>query len=83
MRATIDRNFQRGHNVLEPASQGLCVITGPHTQNFAAITRRAKPPTSFRYGSPISVATMPVKMMLRWTLNLHYLVTVPEIFFNI
>ena len=28
-----------GHNVLEPASLGLCVITGPHTRNFAAITK--------------------------------------------
>jgi 3-deoxy-D-manno-octulosonic-acid transferase len=28
-----------GHNVLEPASLGVAVVTGPHTQNFAAITR--------------------------------------------
>lgn len=28
-----------GHNMLEPAAQGVCVITGPHTQNFAAITK--------------------------------------------
>ncbi|PYS41494.1 MAG: hypothetical protein DMF71_11185, partial [Acidobacteria bacterium] len=28
-----------GHNVLEPASLGICVVTGPHTQNFAAITK--------------------------------------------
>jgi 3-deoxy-D-manno-octulosonic-acid transferase len=28
-----------GQNVLEPAAQGVCVITGPHTHNFAAITR--------------------------------------------
>ncbi|HKP38642.1 MAG TPA: 3-deoxy-D-manno-octulosonic acid transferase [Pyrinomonadaceae bacterium] len=26
-----------GHNVLEPAAQGICTITGPHTQNFAGI----------------------------------------------
>jgi 3-deoxy-D-manno-octulosonic-acid transferase len=26
-----------GHNVLEPAAEGVCVITGPHTDNFAAI----------------------------------------------
>lgn len=28
-----------GQNVLEPAAQGVCVITGPYTHNFAAITR--------------------------------------------
>lgn len=26
-----------GHNVLEPAAQGVCVITGSHMHNFAAI----------------------------------------------
>ena len=28
-----------GHNMLEPAATGACVITGPHTENFAAITK--------------------------------------------
>jgi 3-deoxy-D-manno-octulosonic-acid transferase len=28
-----------GHNVLEPAAAGVCVITGAHTSNFAAIVR--------------------------------------------
>jgi len=28
-----------GHNVLEPAVEGVCVITGPHTDNFAAIIK--------------------------------------------
>jgi len=28
-----------GHNVLEPAAQGVCVVTGAHIENFAAITR--------------------------------------------
>ena len=27
-----------GHNVLEPAAQGVCTITGPYTQNFAWVT---------------------------------------------
>jgi 3-deoxy-D-manno-octulosonic-acid transferase len=26
-----------GHNVLEPAAAGACIITGPHTFNFTAI----------------------------------------------
>jgi 3-deoxy-D-manno-octulosonic-acid transferase len=28
-----------GHNVLEPAAAGACIITGPHTANFTAIMR--------------------------------------------
>lgn len=28
-----------GQNVLEPAAQGVCVVTGVHTHNFSAITR--------------------------------------------
>jgi 3-deoxy-D-manno-octulosonic-acid transferase len=30
---------QGGHNVLEPAVHGVCVITGAHTSNFAAINK--------------------------------------------
>jgi 3-deoxy-D-manno-octulosonic-acid transferase len=28
-----------GHNVLEPAAAGVCILTGAHTTNFAAIIR--------------------------------------------
>ncbi len=28
-----------GHNVLEPAAQGVCVVTGSHTHNFVAVTK--------------------------------------------
>ena len=28
-----------GHNVLEPAVAGACIVTGPHTFNFAAIVK--------------------------------------------
>jgi 3-deoxy-D-manno-octulosonic-acid transferase len=28
-----------GHNVLEPAAAGACIVTGPHTKNFAEIIR--------------------------------------------
>jgi 3-deoxy-D-manno-octulosonic-acid transferase len=27
-----------GHNVLEPATTGACIVTGAHTSNFAAVT---------------------------------------------
>jgi hypothetical protein len=29
------------------------------------------------------MASLPIKMVLRWTLNLKYLVAIPELFFNI
>jgi 3-deoxy-D-manno-octulosonic-acid transferase len=28
-----------GHNTLEPGARGVCVITGAHTHNFAAVTK--------------------------------------------
>lgn len=28
-----------GHNVLEPAAADTCIVTGPHTMNFAAVVR--------------------------------------------
>ena len=28
-----------GQNMLEPAAYGICTVTGPHTSNFAAITK--------------------------------------------
>jgi 3-deoxy-D-manno-octulosonic-acid transferase len=28
-----------GHNALEPAARGVCVVTGAHTHNFAAVTK--------------------------------------------
>jgi cytochrome b/b6/petD-like protein len=31
----------------------------------------------------LTMISLPIKMLLRWTLNLHYLVTMPEFFFNI
>ena len=28
-----------GHNALEPSARGVCVVTGAHTHNFAAVTK--------------------------------------------
>jgi 3-deoxy-D-manno-octulosonic-acid transferase len=28
-----------GHNVMEPGARGVCVVTGAHTHNFAAVTK--------------------------------------------
>jgi len=29
------------------------------------------------------MASLPIKMVLRWTLNLKYIIAIPEYFFNI
>ena len=31
----------------------------------------------------LSMAALPIKMVLRWTINLKYIVAIPEWFFNI
>ena len=31
----------------------------------------------------LTMLSLPIKMMLRWTLNMHYIVAIPEIYFNI
>jgi hypothetical protein len=31
----------------------------------------------------LSMVALPIKMILRWTINLKYIVAMPEIFFNI
>jgi 3-deoxy-D-manno-octulosonic-acid transferase len=28
-----------GHSVIEPGAHGVCTVTGPHTENFAAVTQ--------------------------------------------
>jgi 3-deoxy-D-manno-octulosonic-acid transferase len=45
-----------GHNVLEPAAKGICVVTGPNTQNFAAITRALLEKDALVQMPPVSVA---------------------------
>jgi hypothetical protein len=29
------------------------------------------------------MGTLPIKMLLRWTMNMKYLIAIPEFFFNI
>jgi len=31
----------------------------------------------------LCMASLPIKMVLRWVINLKYVVAIPEIFFNI
>jgi 3-deoxy-D-manno-octulosonic-acid transferase len=51
-----------GHNVLEPAGKGVCVVTGPNTQNFAAITRALLEKDALVQMPPVSVAEAPGKL---------------------
>jgi 3-deoxy-D-manno-octulosonic-acid transferase len=51
-----------GQNVLEPAAQGICVITGAHTQNFAAIIRALLAADALIQLPPVSVAEAPAKL---------------------
>lgn len=44
-----------GQNVLEPAVEGVCVITGPHTENFAAIIK-----TFLSEGALIQLEEVPI-----------------------
>lgn len=51
-----------GQNVLEPAAQGVCVITGAHTQNFAAIIRALLAADALIQLPPVSVAEAPATL---------------------
>jgi 3-deoxy-D-manno-octulosonic-acid transferase len=51
-----------GQNVLEPAAQGVCVITGAHTHNFKAITRALLAEDALIQLPELSVADAPVTL---------------------
>jgi 3-deoxy-D-manno-octulosonic-acid transferase len=51
-----------GQNVLEPAAQGVCVITGAHTQNFAAIIRALLAEHALIQLPAVSVAEAPATL---------------------
>jgi 3-deoxy-D-manno-octulosonic-acid transferase len=48
-----------GHNTLEPGARGVCVITGAHTHNFAAVTRALLAENAIIQLPPVSVAAAP------------------------
>jgi hypothetical protein len=56
------------------------------------LAKKAMPKMLEKLGKPrfylmafllISMASLPIKMVLRWTINLKYIVAIPEFFFNI
>ena len=53
-----------GHNLLEPAALGMAIVQGPHSFNFAALTRRFK-----RAGAMVEVQNSRelAAVWLRWT----------------
>jgi 3-deoxy-D-manno-octulosonic-acid transferase len=51
-----------GQNVLEPAAQGVCVITGAYTENFAAIIRALMAADALIQLPPVSVAEAPASL---------------------
>jgi 3-deoxy-D-manno-octulosonic-acid transferase len=51
-----------GQNVLEPAAQGVCVITGAHTHNFAAIIRALLAADALIQLPPVTVTEAPARL---------------------
>jgi 3-deoxy-D-manno-octulosonic-acid transferase len=51
-----------GQNVLEPAAQGVCVITGAHTHNFAAIIRALLAENALIQLPPVDLAQAPATL---------------------
>ena len=60
-----------GHNMLEPAAQGVCVITGPHTQNFAAVTKALLAEDALVQLPEMELAEAPVRLAAMFDELLH------------
>ena len=54
-----------GHNILEPAVAGTCIITGAHTANFAAIVHAFLEADALVQLPPVSQAEAPAALSLR------------------
>ena len=48
-----------GHNILEPAAAGACIVTGAHTANFAAIVRGFSEAAALVQLAPVAEAEAP------------------------
>src|SRR5216684_1441918 len=51
-----------GHNVLEPSAQGVCVITGAHMHNFAAITKAMLDENAMVQLPHVSASAAPIEL---------------------
>ena len=56
-----------GHNVLEPAAQGVCVVTGPHMHNFVAITNALLQQDAVVQLPELSAEEVSKMLALTWT----------------
>jgi len=51
-----------GHNVLEPGARGVCVVTGPHTYNFAAVTKAMLDENAMVQLPHVSASAAPIEL---------------------
>jgi 3-deoxy-D-manno-octulosonic-acid transferase len=51
-----------GHNILEPGARGVCVITGAHTHNFAAVTKAMLDENAIIQLPQVSVSAAPAEL---------------------
>jgi 3-deoxy-D-manno-octulosonic-acid transferase len=51
-----------GHNVLEPGARGVCVVTGAHTHNFAAITKALRDEDAIVQLPELSIGAAPAEL---------------------
>jgi 3-deoxy-D-manno-octulosonic-acid transferase len=51
-----------GHNILEPSAQGVCVVTGAHMHNFAAITKAMLDEEAIVQMAEVSMSAAPAEL---------------------
>ena len=84
--------IRRPENILVREAPGIAIVVGyflilPPLMARLFFKKMIEQGGMLRYitmaGLLLFMASLPIKMVLRWTLNLKYLVAIPEYFFNI
>lgn len=79
-------------NILLRESFGFIAIIAYFVAGPWLLEKKIMPEMAKQMGKPrflilafllLSMASLPIKMVLRWTINLKYIVAIPEFFFNI
>ncbi len=79
-------------NILVREGAGILLTLGYLIGVPILLAKKVMPKMLEKMGQPrfylmafllISMASLPIKMVLRWTINLKYIVAIPEFFFNI